>query len=140
MISIGEMSTQQKNVYEAERTIDLGVRFANQSEAQAYADALTRSLWWEQRYSHVPRITVEVIESQISDGCASPKNAWIALSRKGCNEATLLHEIAHLLVHSAVGHNAPWAREHLNLTYLARSSEAYIDLLNAYSVFGVEIG
>ena len=137
---VGTRSDQQQAVYDAEEATSRGRQFANIEDVQAFVDSVTASDWWTESYPDVARIdVVKQRENSPCIGTITGNIGKIALNTYGFCERVILHEVAHT-VEPNVGHNGPWVRAHLNLTYRMRGSDAYMDLYNAYTAEGVDLG
>lgn len=136
-------SKQQARVYEAQCDVSRGVVFTNITAAQDYADALTATRWWTERYPEIVRLEVQAIRSTKWAGCSesdTDRNCGvIGLASSGLHESTLLHEAAHCVTPVESGHEWPFTRALLEITYLRRGTEAYQALREAFLRHGVDI-
>jgi len=140
MPMVGTRSEQQQGVYDAESTTALGRTFASIEDAQAFVDSITASDWWTDCYPDIERVDVVAQrENSPCVGTVSGNVGKIALNTYGLCERVIIHEIAHTVEPNA-GHAGPWVRASLNITYRVRGSDAYMDLYNAYTAKGVDLG
>jgi len=135
---VGTRSKQQQAVYTAEGRVSEGRRFMDHDAAQMFVDSLTASDWWTDCYPDVSRIDV-VRQRENSPNVASTTSNKIGLNSYGLCERVILHEVAHI-VEPDVGHNGPWVRAFLNLTYRTMGSDSYMELYEAFTNEGVDLG
>ena len=140
MPMVGTRSEQQQGVYDAESTTALGRTFASIEDAQVFVDSITASDWWTDCYPDVVRVDVtKQRENSPCIGTVEGTVGIIALNSYGLCERVIIHEVAHT-VEPKAGHTGPWVRANLNITYRVRGSDAYMDLYNAYTAEGVDLG
>ena len=143
MTFVGEMTTQQKNVYTAQQFVTcLSKSFTDIEDVQRYADSLTSSVWWEKNYGHVTRIDAiphNTLKCSVASCTDDGKVGIIAIAPNMMTQRTVLHEIAHCIDPSQ-GHNSTWARTFLTLVYFAVGSEEYQELREAFVNNNVDIG
>lgn len=141
-VDISKASPQQMAVYRAEAKCNRGDVFPDHEAAQKYVHWLMSRDWWTERnYSKSlgrRGISVESIQGDWS--IASPTDAVIGLSKHGLTVRTVLHEVTHCIVGSDAGHQGPFVRTLLELTYLVRGGEAYAELNAAFLAEGADIG
>lgn len=138
---VGTLSEQQAAAYAAEDSVtDRGPVFANLEQVQAFVDSLTAGDWWAPAYPDVVR--VDVVASPTSKACIGQRPdengvGKIAMAPWGFDALTICHEVAHV-VEPNVGHEAPWARAFMTITYHALGSDIYLSLYNAFEAHGVK--
>lgn len=129
------MSTrsQQLAVYAAEGSAlrGLGRRFGNVHAIQAYLDDLTSSDWWVDRWPDTPSIRVRRMRSEKWGGVARAKSAEIIISYGSANEATVLHEVAHVVC-GEDGHGPVFCFTLLDLVRREMGFHAYGSLASAF--------
>ena len=140
---VGELSEQQKNVYNAQSGITFR-NFDTYDEVQAWVDSLTASDWWTNAgYDFIVRIEVE---KSTTHKCSYAVNRQddnygiIALTEDSKNACVILHEVAHCIVPDRYGHGEQWVRIFLNLVYFALGSDEYLTLYKAFKSHNVEMG
>lgn len=129
---------QQYELYAAEQTsssedFTLG-------QLQAWVDDLRETWWWTTFYSHIQRVEVGAAIRGGRGGSvgwyeADKQAGRIEMASYHRNIPTVVHELAHVIAacyHDSQAHDPWFAREYLNLTYLIRGSEAYLELQRAF--------
>lgn len=139
MAIAGKLSEQQSNVYSSQpKSLLHRVRFFTHEEAQSYADRLTSSDWWVDRYSSIVRLEIQKAgNTRVSHAYAQGDIGLIVMSKFNLTLATLLHEAAHTVVPNGTGHGSAWVREFLTITYFDQGSDMYLDLFNVFTDGGV---
>ena len=142
MAWVGEQSEQQKNVYKAQELVGRGQVFSTYEAAQAFADSLTSSHWWETTYSSIVAIEVQPApEGEPATGRLDTdvRVAVAEIPKSMLNERVLLHEVAHAIAPPECGHSATWVREFMSLMYRALGSDRYFELFTAFKKHNVEM-
>ena len=147
MALYGKRTEQQSRVYAAQQALAPSVVFGGAEDAQSYADAMTASWWWGERYPGVHRIEVYAAQGNSTTSHAGFSEGsccgLVTLSREGMNNRTLAHETAHVIsvaVDRYAGHGPKFVRRYLELVSLLMGSEAYLTLWTAFVDAGVDIG
>jgi putative metallohydrolase (TIGR04338 family) len=144
------MPTQQDELYAAEETTDHGRTFANLKEVQRWVDSLRDESWWEQRYWMVERVEVgtsrkwhESVGWFEKEPHSRSGAGRMEMAHTHRDELSMIHELAHVLAnarHGSNSHDPFFARTYLELTYLIRGSDAYLELQNAFDLAGIDYG
>jgi len=140
--TVGKESPQQTAVYRAEARCGHGEKFTSVESAQRYVHGLMASDWWTERnYSlHIGQRDIEVLSVTGKWSVANPEASVIGLSPNGLDEASVLHEVAHCVAHRDAGHQGPFVRTLLEITYLTRGVAAWTELQLALLAEGADIG
>ena len=143
MAWIGTMSEQQRNVYAAEHSVRDGQTFVTYAAAQAWADSVTASEWWSERYGFVRRIEIQDAPSGEPATGSYDADKLVAVAmipREMLCERVILHEAAHAIIGPDAGHGPRWTRELLGLFSRILGSERYLELYEAFTQHNVDIG
>lgn len=134
------LGARQAALYEAEaRSVSpLGRRWRRLAEAQGYVDGLIGGDWFGLRWPHLVRCTVErrgsgarwsTFQALDGDGPGgSATEGVLLLAPGGLDQPTVLHELAHLVLPTGVGHARPFAEVLLALVRHEMGFFAYADL------------
>lgn len=137
------MRTQQFDLYRAERSVDLGRRFASYAEVRDYVIDLVNRPFWE-RYS--PCLNIEVCQKtrrgNDSVGAWFPDSqyGYIEMNVNDLNENIVLHEISHCIAQAQFGstsHDPYFAKTYLELVFLVRGVEPWTELKAAFDQAGI---
>lgn len=140
------MPTQQDELYAAEATVSVGTGFANLKEIQVWVDDLRDSWWWQKWYWMVERVEVGTSRRQNKSVCwfDRDKNAGrMEMGHKHRDQLSAVHELAHVLAaarHNSQSHDPIFARTYLELTYLIRGSDAWLELQYAFNRAELDYG
>lgn len=141
---VGDISEQQRNVYEAQQRTSKLKEFISIKEVQIFLDEMTASDWWTNfGYDFIVRIEAQKSPSRICSISTrqEKKNLGIvALTENQMNAQVTLHEVAHCLAPNGAGHTGAWVRIYLNLVYQLFGSQSYIDLYNEFTSSNVDVG
>ena len=138
---------QQKAVYAADARVDVGAHFADYDDAQAWLDEIVAADWFTSRhYNERCRrfVVCEQDPRRSNEACAAAtvdeesRMGEIHCPLRMLTQQTLLHESAHLLTPGA-SHGPTWVRAYLEVTYLARGTETYVQLYDALKLSGADI-
>lgn len=126
--------TQQEAVYAAENALSgYGRRFKDIREVRAYLADLTGTDWWIDRYGEqLATIGADTLRSQKWAGTASRGRLAVNIARQGRNEATVLHEVAHLITSEEEGHGPVFCHTLLVLVRERMGFFAWADLEGAF--------
>jgi len=138
------MPCQQQELYRAERQAPIGLKLDSTKDAQVVLDAVRNTPFFLDRWPQVRHIEVEVLDRGDSVGQWVPEDGAgrIELSKKFACERTLLHEIAHVVVHAEHGvrgaHGPHFCRAYLELVYVRMGRQAYQALRDGMDAEGVQ--
>ena len=139
------MRCQQFELYAAEDNVSDGMVFISLDEVKLYVRGLLDSEWWGRMYPTVRGVEVGGRDAGQRDSVGAFDRGEgvgrIEMARSHWCEQAVIHELAHVFASAASGSQAhdPWfARHYLDLTYLSRGSEAFMALLFAFNIAGIE--
>jgi hypothetical protein len=139
------LGPEQAATYAAEEATvaRCGREWSSVREAQAYLDGLVSSAWFFERWPDFVRATIERRGSGATwSTChgldaggpgGRPTEGVILLAGPVFAQATLLHELAHLLAPPGAGHGAPFTDTLLELIRNEMGFFAFSDLRHALS-------
>ncbi len=136
------LGAQQAALYEAEAesVAHLGITWARVADAQRYVDALVGSEWFQARWPHFTRATVQRRgRGAVWSVAAAPDGPGLAvLPREGAvlvagplRQPVVLHELAHLLLPGGSGHGPRFAETLLTLVRAEMGFPAFAELFHA---------
>lgn len=142
------MRTQQYDLYASERGVQDGPVFASVADVQVWLDDLRDTWWWERWLTDSVK-RVEVGIGRPGPGVAGvgwyerPKLAGRMEFARGAelNERRLVHELSHVIASArrdSKSHDPWFARVYLELTYLIRGSDRYLELRQAFDAHGID--
>ena len=143
--SRSRLSATQAAVYAAEAaTISrCGRKWSNVRGAQSYVDELVTSPWFFDRWPFLVRVTIErrgsgarwsTFHALDTGGPGErPTEGVLLLAGPGYRQATVLHELAHLLAPPGVGHGPEFTEVLLELVRQEMGFFAYTELRAALS-------
>lgn len=140
------MPTQQDELYDAEETCSVGISFVNLREIQIWVDELRDSWWWQKWYWMVERVEVGTSRKQHESvgWFDRDKSAGrMEMGHKHRDQLSAIHELSHILAearHNSQSHDPMFARTYLELTYLIRGSDAWLELQRAFDKAGIQYG
>lgn len=140
------MSTkcQQYELYEAERDVTEGRKFANQKELQAFVDDLVQRDWWSEFYPMVRFVEAFALRGgTASVGGFDPHDGagQIEMLPVHMNERTVLHELAHVLAAArgeSKAHDPCFARIYLELVYRVMGYDVWHKLRTRFIEAGID--
>jgi len=136
----GALGSAQAAVYAAEEATvgRCGQEWSTVRAAQAYLDALVGSGWFFDRWPHLVRATIErrgngatwsTCQSLDAGGAGGrPSEGVILLAGPVLAQATVLHELAHLLAPPDTGHGPAFTEILLELVRHEMGFYAFADL------------
>jgi hypothetical protein len=109
------------------------------AELQARADAIVRGVWWH-RAGAPPTEVIAARASARASSARSTDPAVIRLAASQLDEATMAHELAHVLAGIGHGHDERFRAAHVDVIALLAGSGPAEALAAGYRAFGLVIG
>jgi hypothetical protein len=131
-------------VYAAEEAAFGGTSLAERepfAELQARADGIVRGVWWNRAGGPPTEVVAARASAQASSArSADPARAVIRLAAAQLDEATVAHELAHVLAGVGHGHDERFRAAHVDVIAVLAGSGPAEALAAAYRAFGLVIG
>jgi len=133
--------SQRKKLYEAESVV-LGKNLPTMPEVEKYVAKVTRSDWWKKHHKY-PTYPVEVQDGR---GCRAYAFGMTRMKfpKWSRHEEVILHELAHLVVHShygyygAAGHGKEFAKILLLLVKRFMGKEEYEKMKASFKTYHIK--